>query len=132
MKESDKFLCKAICNGVWQTGFLVEFDKKPFNGFSQLHKFQLITPDGIYPVTNVNSICGNSGFTDKNKKYIFDGDSVKMTKGNGTLNAEIIYHNGAYRIKDEFTTNIADCIPLSEVYYERDFEIIGNIHDNEI
>lgn len=26
MKETKRFLCKAICEGVWRTGFLVEFN----------------------------------------------------------------------------------------------------------
>lgn len=131
MKESDKFLCKAICDGGWKTGFLVEFDKTPLKEFNQLYKFQLITPDGIFPVTNVNTICGNSGFPDKNKKYIFEGDIVVMTKGNASLTAEIVYYNGAYRVMDEFASNIANCVPLHDVYYEREFEVIKNIHDDE-
>lgn len=132
MKESDRFLCKAICAGVWKTGFLIEFDKNPLKGFNQLYKFQLITSEGIFPITNTNSICGNSGFTDKNKKYMFEGDIVIMDKDKASLTAEIIYYNGAYRVKDEFTSNIANCAPLSDVYYEREFEILGNIHDKEI
>lgn len=73
----------------------------------------------------------NSCFLDKNEKYIFDGDIVVMTKDNASLTAEIVYYNGAYRVKDEFASNIANCIPLHEVYYERELEVIKNIHDDE-
>lgn len=131
MKEIDRFLCKAICNGVWKTGFLVEFDGSPLNGVNLSYTYHLVTPTGIYPVSIINSICGNSGFTDKNKKYMYEGDIVIMDKGKASLTAEIIYYNGAYRIKDEFTSNIANCAPLSDVYYEREFEVIKNIHDDE-
>lgn len=132
MKETDRFLCKAICEGIWRTGFLVEFDKNPLNEFNPLYKYHLITPEGIFPITDINSICSNSGFTDKNKKYMFEGDIVIMDKGKASLTAEIIYYKGAYRIKDEYTSNIYNCVPLSEVYYEREFEVIKNIHDKEI
>ena len=63
---------------------------------------------------------------------MYEGDIVIMDKGEASLTAEIIYYNGAYRIKDEFTSNIANCAPLSDVYYEREFEVIKNIHDKEI
>lgn len=132
MKEIDRFLCKAICNGCWQTGFLAEFNISPLNSVKILNRYQLITPTGIFTIDNINSICGNSGFTDKNKKYMYEGDIVIMDKDKASLTAEIIYYNGAYRIKDEFTSNIANCAPLSDVYYEREFEVIKNIHDKEI
>lgn len=132
MKEIDRFLCKAICNGVWKTGFLAEFNISPLNSVRILNRYQLITPTGIFTIDNINSICGNSGFTDKNKKYMYEGDIVIMVKGKASLTGEIIYYNGAYRIKDEFTSNIANCAPLSDIYYEREFEVIKNIHDKEI
>ena len=132
MKEIDRFLCKAICNGVWKTGFLAEFNISPLNSVKILNRYQLITPTGIFTIDNINSICGNSWFTDKNKKYMYEGDIVIMDKDKASLTAEIIYYNGAYRIKDEFTSNIANCAPLSDVYYEREFEVIKNIHDKEI
>lgn len=129
MKEIDRFLCKAICDGVWRTGFLAEFNISPLNSVKILNRYQLITPTGIFTIDNINSICGNSGFIDKNKKYMYEGDIVIMDKDKASLTAEIIYYNGAYRIKDEFTSNIANCVPLSDVYYEREFEVIKNIHD---
>lgn len=132
MKETNRFLCKAICEGVWRTGFLVEFNGSPLNGVNHSYTYHLITPTGIFPITNINTICGNSGFLDKNKKYIFEGDIVVMTKGNASLTGEIIYYNGAYRIKDQYTSILEDCAPLSKVYYEREFEVIKNIHDKEI
>lgn len=132
MEKIDRFLCKAICNGVWKTGFVAEFNISPLNSVKILNRYQLITPTGIFTIDNINSICGNSGFTDKNKKYMYEGDIVILDKDKASLTAEIIYYNGAYRIKDEFTSNIANCAPLSDVYYEREFEVIKNIHDKEI
>lgn len=132
MKEIDRFLCKAICNGCWQTGFIAEFNISPLNSVNILYRYQLITPSGIFTIDNINSICGNSGFTDKNKKYIFEGDIVVMTNGNASLTAKIVYYNGAYCIMDEYTSNIANCVPLADIYYEREFEVIKNIHDKEI
>lgn len=129
MKDCNRFLCKAICDGVWRTGFLVEFDGSPLNGVNLSYTYHLVTPTGIFPITNINTICSNSGFTDKNKKYMYEGDIVIMDKDKALLTAEIIYYNGAYRIKDEYTSNIANCAPLSDVYYEREFEVIKNIHD---
>ena len=38
---------------------------------------------------------------------MYEGDIVIMDKDKASLTAEIIYYNGAYRIKDEFTSNIA-------------------------
>ena len=55
-----------------------------------------------------------------------------MTNGNASLTAKIVYYNGAYRIMDEYTSNIANCVPLADIYYEREFEVIKNIHDKEI
>lgn len=98
----------------------------------------IITPDatplgrygGVYPET----VGQYTGRNDKNGKKIYEGDVIKCT----TPNADIpwwIYHESIYVVK--YSNDYVGFTPLCEYDCEyggavdpKDFEVIGNIHDN--
>lgn len=71
-----------------------------------------------------------TGLTDKNGKKIFEGDIVEgldFTAEDGGYGV-VTFDDGAFEIVGSCDNNIIGT--FHENYYGKDFEIIGNIHDN--
>lgn len=71
-----------------------------------------------------------TGLTDKNGKKIFEGDIVEgldFTAEDGGYGV-VTFDDGAFEVVGSCDNNIVGT--FHENYYGKDFEVIGNIHDN--
>ena len=101
-----------IYRRVWKSDVYVirVFD----SGFDNYEEYEVI-PETIGQYT---------GLTDKNGTKIFEGDIVKYNKEYGCVE----YHNEEAMFVISFDVWFTDFDSI----YGKDFEVIGNIHDNKL
>lgn len=122
------FKARRLDNGEWVEGYYVFFKDTILkdilhvifwgNHFQEWHE---IDPE---------TLCQYTGLTDKNGVKIFEGDVIKIHNTNRQgLPAPVFYkqqdcafviHRSGY-----------NPIPMDDYWAEKDFEVIGNIHDKE-
>lgn len=78
----------------------------------------------------LNTLGQYTGLTDKNGTKIFEGDIVEgldFTAEDGGYGV-VTFDDGAFEVVGSCYNNIVGT--FHENYYGKDFEVIGNIHDN--
>jgi uncharacterized phage protein (TIGR01671 family) len=118
------FRGKRLDNGEWIFGMLGQYHEGikatiVLNHFGTMDSVDFICVD---PAT----VGQYTGLTDKNSERIFEGDIVDgedfdEEDGYGVVRWE----DGAWEVSNEQW-----CGTFHENYYGRNFEVIGNIHDN--
>lgn len=94
----------------WLYGNLVQYKDGSFN------------IDGV-PV-ETDSVGQFTGMLDKNGKEIYEGDILGCPEDNYFLNEVVIFAEGCFMVKDDYTTTPMCAI---DAQYRT---VIGNIHDN--
>ncbi len=93
----------------------------------------------VYDAYNKFHLMQFTGLEDKNSRDIFEGDIIPTpkftTRGKfrfivGKWNAEVVFHNAAFRLKTPDGKINALAMDDSEVAEEYRFEVIGNIYDD--
>ena len=126
------FRGKRLDNGEWTEGYLLEQNTPSYNAYVVPHI--MIEQDNRHTdileheIEEVDpaTVGQYTGLTDKNGKKIFEGDIVE----GGDFDAEegygvIRWEDGAFEVATETFLGT-----FHENYWGKDFEIIGNIHDN--
>ncbi len=129
-RNPNEFYRTSYKNGDWVYGFLS--DSKNYLGFAEM-----INTDGICGIdVDPETVGQYTGLTDKNGTKIFEGDigrykQTDRAKTNGKpiiCIGKVVYNEKtasfAVDSKDEIGAKNYDYFPI------KDFEIIGNIHDN--
>ena len=118
------FRGKRTCNNEWiEGGFHSRFGKAYIIGISKTERI-----DGTEVI--LETVGQYTGLTDKNGKKIFEGDIVEgldFTAEDGGYGV-VTFDDGAFEIVGSCDNNIVGT--FHENYYGKDFEVIGNIHDN--
>ncbi|MDR2917834.1 MAG: YopX family protein [Tannerella sp.] len=142
MNREILFRAKALDSGKWKIGSLVtrKYGRSP--------KIYLEIPGqrGVnYDDVDANTVGQFTGLNDKNGVKIFEGDivSIKMldvdrcgrfmlkTNLPNSLNARVEYscRHGKYKLL--FVENAAGLISCDIGYSGEEFEVVGNIYDNQ-
>jgi uncharacterized phage protein (TIGR01671 family) len=136
------FRGKRIDNGEWIEGFYYKEPAPPscFSVGDDTHWIVFVDPTFLpdwglpYRMVRVDVEPGTvgqyTGMTDNNGKKIFEGDIVEgldFTAEDGGYGV-VTFDDGAFEVVGSCDNNIVGT--FHENYYGRDFEVIGNIHDN--
>ena len=127
------FRGKRIDNGEWAVGYLgvfkdgtqiyvpfTEEEERKYRG----HIFSAI--GGLWYAVDPSTVGQYTGLTDKNGKRIFEGDIVEGVDYDADDGFGVVcWNDGAFEVG-----NGSWCGTFHDNYFGRDFEIIGNIHDN--
>lgn len=93
----------------------------------------IITPDdtplGCYGQVDPDTVGQFAGLTDKNGKKIFEGDIVKIDIAGLIFNAVCKFHSGSFGLVWNYMG--ADRWQAFTSICHVEYEVIGNIHDNQ-
>lgn len=114
------FRAKTLNEGKWVYGMTIghgTIDRKKHNLYMEVapDKWKGIDPETVGQFT---------GLLDKNGKEIYEGDILGCPEDNYFLNKAVIFTEGCFMVKDEYTTTPMCAI---DAQYRT---VIGNIHDN--
>lgn len=113
------FRGKRINNGEWMYGDF--YHKCGITGF--VYDYMISTRDGMaYPVIP-ETVGQYTGLDDKNGKKIFEGDIIKICSGKPIVG--YVEFNGLMFLVDGWGL-------WSFSHHKCEFEIVGNIHGNEV
>ena len=124
------FRGKRADNGAWVEGFYLNLFEESINKEESVIVFQNFegaamsypypTVNTIYAVVNERTVGQFTGFIDKNKINIFEGDKKRDKNGNICV---VVFLKGSFFI---------ECKYYREHFYSSSQfgKIIGNIHDN--
>lgn len=113
------FRGKRVDNGEWVYGNYVE-DEQGASILYQYPKHGGLTRERIYSET----VGQYTGIKDKNGNKIFEGDIIRFIKENCLVN--FVENDCAFRI--EVDGRISTALRKA---HSKDYEVIGNIHDEE-
>lgn len=140
------FRGKRLDNGEWVEGYISEHTLIPCVMQSYIGWVIECKPTKLYECdwfeVDPNTVGQYTGLTDKNGKRIFEGDIFEDRSDD--MYAVVVFKDGCFRLEWHGITGawmeygfdecgggwgIVECESL-DMYYVRNFEIIGNIHDN--
>ena len=120
------FRGKRLNDGEWVEGYYCGKVNKTF--FSPAEdSAQIIDKDLFWHEVNPETVGQYTGLTDENGKKIFEGDIVEgadFTVEDGGYGV-VFFEEGAFEVNGN---NI--CGTFHENYWGKEFQVIGNIHDN--
>lgn len=125
-----KFRGKNIHTGEWIVGsllsiedtcFIIEKVDFDFDYRTEAHAFWF---DCTEKEVDPNTVGQFTGLHDKNGKEIYEGDILGCPEDGYFLNEVVIFAEGCFMVKDDYTTTPMCAI---DAQYRT---VIGNIHDN--
>ena len=129
------FRGKRIDNGEWVYGHFAKHPS-PIQIGSDYSPWYIFVPprdpddDGGWYNVDPNTVGQYTGLTDNYSRKIFEGDIVEgldFTAEDGGYGI-VTFDDGAFEVVGSCDNNIVGT--FHENYYGKDFEVIGNIHDN--
>lgn len=119
MNREILFRGKSINTGKWLYGN-IQIPKAPFDEY-------FMWDNEWQTQVDANTIGQYTGLKDKVGKKIFEGDVVIIAE---KLKAKVIYYDGAFRMRSEFSPTPIDTTDMGYMMREFSVRVIGNIHDN--
>ena len=125
------FRAKRNYNGEWVYGIYCPYNWNIFDEREEKPQIIIISDDkeidGLWCEVIPETVGQYTGLTDKNGKRIFEGDILEgadYTPEDGGYGV-VGFDDGAFEVSGN------NCVgTFHENYWGREFEVIGNIHDN--
>ena len=118
-----RFRGKKVTNGVWAYGSLVYLDKNGAAIYVQTDNGSAKVMDLAY--VDPNTVCQFTGFLDKNRKEIYEGDILKVAGLGKKIEVRFVRGSFAFLWNGDLYDEAAINAPT-----QKWAEVIGNIHDN--